>query len=352
MKIEPRQAEAFLKKPDPRIRAVVVYGNDDGLVAERAARLAQSVCEDLKDPFRVVDIGGDALKNDPARLADEFSAMSLMGGRRVIRVRPAGEESVAALENLVAATAGDALVVLEGGNLTPRSGLRSLAEAEACLAAMPCYMDSQEALQGLVESAARSQGLAVDADALDWIVERLGGDRGQTRSEIDKLMLYKAGDGDRTITLDDAVAVLGDTAAIGIDDVIAATFDGNVAMLDRALDRVFAEGGNAVQLVRAVQRHADQLDLVSAHAKGGGFEAAMFKARGLPRGGPVRQRFERHLRSWPLGRLNAALQEILKAEIECKSTGLPDQAIARRLCFRLARSVRGESRPARSGQGR
>ena len=70
MKIEPRQVEAFLKKPDPRIRGVVVYGNDDGLIAERAVTLAKTVCEDLKDPFRVVDIGGDALKNDPARLAD------------------------------------------------------------------------------------------------------------------------------------------------------------------------------------------------------------------------------------------------------------------------------------------
>ena len=69
---------------------------------ERAAQLAHTVCEDLKDPFRVVDIAGDVLKGDPARLADEFSAMSLMGGRRVVRVRPAGEESAAALENLVA----------------------------------------------------------------------------------------------------------------------------------------------------------------------------------------------------------------------------------------------------------
>ena len=84
MKIEPRQVEAFLKKPDPKIRGVVIYGNDDGLVAERAMALAKTVCEDLKDPFRVVDIAGDALKNDPARLADEFGAMSLMGGRRVI----------------------------------------------------------------------------------------------------------------------------------------------------------------------------------------------------------------------------------------------------------------------------
>jgi len=341
MKIEPRQAEAFLKKPDPRIRGVVIYGNDDGLVAERAVALAKSICDDLNDPFRVVDIAGEVLKHDPARLADEFGALSMMGGRRVIRVRPAGEESVAALENLVAATAGDALIVVEGGNLTPRSGLRTLAETEACLAAMPCYMDNEAALEGLVESAARAQGLTVDADALPWIVERLGGDRGQTRSEIEKLLLYKAGDASKTITLEDAVDILGDTAAIGIDDVIAATFDGELVALDRALDRVFSEGGHPVQLVRSLQRHADQLHIVSAHAsKGGNMESAMFKARGLPRGGPVRQRFERHLRAWPLQRLSASLTVILEAEMECKRTGLPDEAIARRLCLRLAQAAR------------
>ena len=346
MKIEPRQVDAFLKKPDPKIRGVVIYGNDDGLVAERAAALAKTVCDDLKDPFRVVDIAGDALKNDPARLADEFGAMSLMGGRRVVRVRPAGEETTAALENLVEATAGDALIVIEGGNLTPRSGLRTLAETEACLAALPCYMDNEAALEGLVESTARAQGLSVDPAALEWIVERLGGDRGQSRSEIDKLLLYKEGDGAKTVSLEDALAVLGDTAAIGIDDVVAATFDGELVALDRALDRVFAEGGNPVQLVRALQRHADQLHLVAGHAAGfggtggGNLEGAMFKARGLPRGGPVRQRFERHLRAWPLGRLGSALQVILRAEQDCKSTGYPDEAIARRLCLALASSAR------------
>ena len=341
MKIEPRQIEAFLRKPDPKIRGVVVYGSDDGLVAERAAQLARTVCADLKDPFRVVDIGGDALKGDPARLADEFGAMSLMGGRRVIRVRPAGEESAAALENLAGALAGDALVVLESGNLTPRSGLRALAETEPNLAALPCYMDNDDALSGLVEGAARAQGITVESDALEWIVDRIGGDRGQTRSEVDKLMLYKSSDPSKTLTLADALAVLGDTAAIGADDVVAATFDGDVVALDRALDRVFAEGGNAVQLLRSLQRHTDQLHFVSGHAAAGGnLEAAMFKARGLPRGGPVRQRFERHVRAWPLRRLGDALAAILSAEIECKRTGQPDQAIVRRLCLALSSSAR------------
>jgi DNA polymerase III subunit delta len=341
VKVEARQVEAFLRKLDPKIRGVVIYGNDDGLVAERGTQLARSVCEDLKDPFRVVDISGDALKNDPARLADEFSALSLMGGRRVVRVRPAGEEAVTALENLVAAGAGDALIVVEAGNLAPRSGLRALAETEATLAALPCYLDNAGAIEGLVESSARALGMKVEPDAMEWIVERLGGDRGQTRSEIDKLLLYKGTDGDRTVTLEDAMAVLGDTAAIGVDDVIAATFDGELVALDRALDRVFAEGGNAIQLVRSVQRHADQLHIVSGHARNGGsIEAAMFKARGVPRGGPVRQRFERHLRTWPLPRLTAALTRVLEAEIECKTTGMPDEAIARRLCLALASSAR------------
>lgn len=339
MKIEPRQVDAFLKKPDPRIRGVVIHGNDDGLIAERAVRLARTVCEDLKDPFRVVDIAGDALKGDPARLADEFGAMSLMGGRRVIRVRPAGEESAAALENLAAAGAGDALVILEAGNLTPRSSLRALAETEPSLAALPCYADTEADLERLVEEAARVEGFAVEEDALAWIIERLGGDRGQSRSEIDKLLLYKGDDPDRTIRLADAAAVLGDTSAMDIDDVVGATFDGDLKTLDRALDRVFAEGGNAVQLVRALQRHADQLHLVSGHAKGGNFEAAMFKARGLPRGGPVRRRFEGHLRRWPLPRLGLALSRILDAELECKTTGFPDQTIARRLCLSLARAA-------------
>ncbi|MGQ3298582.1 DNA polymerase III subunit delta [Reyranella sp.] len=341
MKIEARQVESFLKKPDPKVRGVVIYGNDDGLVAERAVTLARSVCEDLKDPFRVVDIAGEVLKQDPARLADEFGALSMMGGRRVIRVRPAGEESVAALENLVEAVAGDALIIVEASNLTPRSNLRTLAETEPSLAALPCYMDNEAALEGLVESAARAQGMSVDPEALEWIVQRLGGDRGQTRGEIDKLLLYKGTDAGKSITLEDAMAVLGDTASIGIDDVIAATFDGEVVALDRALDRVFAEGGNPVQLVRSLQRHADQLHLVSGHvAKGANLEGALFKARGLPRGGPVRQRFERHLRGWPLPRLSAAVSTILEAEIDCKRTGLPHEAIARRLCLRLSQAAR------------
>ena len=41
MRIESRQVETFLRKPPGTVRAVVLYGNDDGLIGERAAVLAR-----------------------------------------------------------------------------------------------------------------------------------------------------------------------------------------------------------------------------------------------------------------------------------------------------------------------
>src|SRR3546814_21168296 len=89
MKIAPARADAFARKPDPAVRAVLVYGPDAGLVRERADLLANSVVPDLQDPFLVAELTGHMLRKDPARPAAEVAAMDVTGGRRVGRVRGA-----------------------------------------------------------------------------------------------------------------------------------------------------------------------------------------------------------------------------------------------------------------------
>jgi DNA polymerase-3 subunit delta len=138
MKLAGSRIESFLRRPDPGIRGVLLYGPDAGLVRERAENLARTVCPDLRDPFRVAELTAATLAADPTRLADEAAQISLMGGRRVVRVRDAGDALAPLFTRFLAAPAGDALVIAEAGDLPARSALRRAFDEAAVAAAIGC----------------------------------------------------------------------------------------------------------------------------------------------------------------------------------------------------------------------
>src|SRR5688572_11491415 len=120
--LAPRDIPAFLKRPDPHIAAVLIYGPDSGLVRERADVLARAVVADFKDPFNYIELADADLKGEPGRLADEAAALSFAGGRRVVRVKSSGEAAAKAAETLIAAldkghVKANALIVVEAGDL-------------------------------------------------------------------------------------------------------------------------------------------------------------------------------------------------------------------------------------------
>ena len=142
MKLAGPRVAGFLARPDPDIRAVLLYGPDAGLVRERADALARAICPDPRDPFRVAELAAATLVGDPARLADEAAQISLMGGRRVIRVRDAGDALAPLFTRFLADALGDSLVVAEAGDLPGRSALRRAFDEAPRGAAIGCYPDS------------------------------------------------------------------------------------------------------------------------------------------------------------------------------------------------------------------
>ena len=156
---------------------------------ERAEKLLKSVVPDLTDPFNVADLSEAVLLADPARLADEAAAISMMGGRRVVRVRGAGNdlaESVRVISRR-SGQCGDALVVVEAGDLAKDSGLAQVVRQPTRLPPpSPAIADTARDLGDVVRDALRAEGLSIAPDALDDAVSRLGSDRGVTRREIGK----------------------------------------------------------------------------------------------------------------------------------------------------------------------
>jgi DNA polymerase-3 subunit delta len=340
VKIQGRSIAAYLRKPDARARATLLYGPDQGLVRERAEALVRGVVPDPKDPFRLASLSAAELADDPARLADEAAAIPFFGGRRAIRVSGVGDRAVAAIENFLAAPpAGDALVVIEAGDLSPRSTLRRLFEDADNAAAIACYADAPEALEELIEQVFVQAGHRIDAEAVDYLKANLGADRGLTRSELDKLVTYM-GSKPATVRLADAEAVVGDSGASKIDDICFAATAGDSVAVEKAFGRAIGEGESPVSILRAAQRHLQRLQiLVDTVARGASARDAVQRLR-PPVIFIVASRLQPQIQLWDEARARRAIELLTDAEIDCKSTGLPDEAICRRVLLAIASAAR------------
>lgn len=337
MKLGGARAEEFLRNPDPRVLAVLVYGPDEGLVGERIHGLARSVVEDPKDPFRVVELEAADLRKDPARVSDEAQALSLTGGRRVVRIRAATDALTKIFEAFLDGSQGGALVLVEGRDLGPRSSLRKLFEKSDKGVSLACYPDDARSLPGVIRGTLEAEGVQVSQDALDYLVGNLGSDRSVTRRELEKLALYVGENG--TAELEDVQACVGDSGNSTLDAVVYRAAGGNQRDLDIALGRLLSEGIPPVVVLRAAARHLQRIHLVKGHmTKGLRADEAVKKLRP-----PVifkhADAFRAQASRWSSEGLARALAIVTEAELECKTTGLPAEAICTRTLMRIAQAA-------------
>lgn len=354
-----RAIEDFLTAgPGPAIRAVLVYGPDAGLARERAEGLARRLVADFRDPFNYIELSDADLKGEPGRLADEAAALSFAGGERVVRYRASGEAATPAVATLIELLDSgrlkpNALVIIEGGDLSPRSVLRMLFEKAKSAVALPCYADGPGALRALATAMAREEDLSFDGEALDFLVSLLGEDRAVARAEIEKLLLFKGPRSSadarnsvpRVITRADVRAILVDGAGDATEEAASAAADGDAGELARALFRTAAAGASPISLLRALWRQFARLREAQARiAEGSNPSEAMKKLRP-----PVffadERAFEARLGRWPLARLETALALVLDAEFAAKATGAPQREIAEQVAFRLVMMHRSKQAP-------
>jgi len=345
VKLPAARIAAFLQRPDQAIRAALLYGPDIGLVRERADVLARTVCPDLRDPFRVADLSGAALAADPARLADEAAQMSLTGGRRVIRVRDAGDRLAGLFRGFLDAAPGDGFVVVEAGDLPGSSAMRRVFDTSPRAAAIGCYPDTARDRAAVIRDTLRAHRITASGEATQYLVEHLGSDRLLTRAELEKLALY-AGQGSH-VELDDVRLSIEDSAALATDDAVMAAAEGDAARVDRVLDRVFQEGESAVSVVRAMLRHLQRLHLLAARAAAGTTVAEVVRTARPPIFYRQEDGFKRQLVLWNEAGLRAQLGRIAQAELHMKLTGLPAETVCREAMLAVAQAAR--SRAMREG---
>lgn len=333
MKPTPAQLQSALKRLDPAIRFVLIFGPDEAMIRERAALFGRQVVENLSDPFLVVDLEGKALADDEARLADEAASLPMLGDRKLIRVSNMVESGLKAVDALLTSEHAANLVVATAGDLPKTSKIRKLAEDHPKALAIACYAEEGVRLSSFLMSEAQARGLTLEPDAVELLARAVGPERDIARKELDKLALYTGGG---RVTVTELEAVGADFGQSSYDKLINAVLGFNPAEAARQIDRLAEEGEAGIALLRAVSRRLWQLLSVrSRMADGQPIDTAIAALR-PPVFWKEKDALAAQVRRWSPERLRAALARILTAEREIKTASSAGDVIAHQCLLALA----------------
>ncbi len=336
------EVEAFIRRPAPEFRAMLIYGPDRGLVSERAAMLSRAFDVDLSDAFAVVKLDGQDLKDDPARLLDEVNSMALFGGNRLVWLKNAGNDKaiVAALEAISADPPPDTVLIIEAGELRKGSALRKAAESGSSCMALPCYGDDGRNLQALIDEELGRANLPITPEARRLLAENLGGDRLASRGELQKLTLYCRGK--ERIEETDVLAIIGDASALSVDEAVDCVLTGDLHGLDHALARIIASKTHVVLVLQACLRQFQIIDLARGRIEGEREPVAQVIAE-YGRRMHFRRKpgFEKAARAWSGRAVANAMQHLSSAILEGRRLPALQESIARQALLAIAlRSLR------------
>jgi DNA polymerase-3 subunit delta len=266
----------WVDQPDSGIRFYLLFGPD---IAQSRALGTRLVAALGANRFMIIS---NAIKSDPAALADEAGALSLFGGRRVIWVEPAGEEIADGVAALLEAPAPENPVVAIAGDLKKSSGLRKLAEASAAALAFAAYAPEGEDAERMVIDLGRRHGLKISPPVASRIAAACAADQAIAAREIEKLALYLDASPNAPKPLEqDAVDAVGAVQAEGNFLRLAdLALGGDMAALMGELERLSPGGSEAIPVVRSLQRRLLMLAPARARIERGESPAAVMASFG------------------------------------------------------------------------
>ena len=334
--IKAHQAQAFLSPPGPKVPAVLFYGSDAGLIAERGARLAALIAS--RDAGEVIRLDDSDLDADPDRLAVEVQTIPMFGGSKVVRVTAGRRINAAALQPLIDGNTLAASLVVEAGNLKPSDALRALFEKSQHAAAVACYADEARDIEGLIAEVLKPHALAISADAREMLVARMGADRALSRGEIEKLALYAAGK--KEIDASDIEAIVGDASELALDRTLNAAASGDAVRTAGEFARAMAAGESAQLVILALQRHLLRLHRIRTDLDAGASFDDVMRQQRPPVHFKQKDALSLQSRMWTAGRLTEALARTAHAAKAARLAGPLEEAIAEELLLTIARAAR------------
>lgn len=298
------QLETFFARPDDAISAILLHGPNDGKIGELAKKAIKAICPDPNDPFGIVQLKEDQLKENPGQLRDETLAMSFTQSRKVIHINSPGPVFTKQFSDLLSENIQGNLIVVEAGNLKKGAALRKACEAAKHVLSLACYEDTIRESHALITQLVQSAGKTIEQSAAQKLVENFSAHRNLLTSEINKLLSFCL-DNDN-ITLEDVENLCDDQLESGLEEICDLVLNGQLAPSVKQFDQLGAGGVLPGQLLNILGYSMNRLKRLRLDLESGKPAAMVVKSARPPIFFKRHDIVKNHLQKWSLSKLKTA----------------------------------------------
>jgi len=262
MKINTRDIDSFLNRDFTKFKAILLYGNNLGLVHDRIACIYKKFFQGSSEQEKSnkVKLRYSDIAKAPDLLSNEISALSFFGTKKLVVVSEVTGGIPKQLESMLLENpTPDTLVIFYGGQIAAKDQVRKFFETKEKFASVPCYLEEAPVIERKIYSRLKEAEIKIiDPEAVKYAANSMGGDTRFIAREIDKLVAICKEKGQ--LSINEVKDVVSKTVAeTNGDKYITCLMEGKMLSAELEFEKLILAGAKPSYIIRALARYFNQL---------------------------------------------------------------------------------------------
>ena len=238
--------------------SLLIYGNDRGLVKEKADLFLSSQEKSYHDNIEVFRLSPEDFSKKENLLYELVYQRPIFFKKTILHINldimKNVPEITGFLEKVNYKNAN--FLVLEAGNLKSDSKILKLFKKTKYFGVIACYLDNYKALNISIKSYSKELGLNISSENIQSLCLKLGNNRLITKKEIEKLALFAD---NAPIKYSDILKGIGDNTTSKLDSLSDCLYIKNTYHINTTVDKLIDDGINIIYIIRTIIKHLQLL---------------------------------------------------------------------------------------------
>ena len=288
----------------------LIYGENEGQKKE--------IIENLKK-----NLNGNIESYDEAQILNHTEVFytkifnqSFFENEKIVIINRCSEKLYEIVKNLLEKSISDIKIIFNATILDKKSKLRSLFEKSDELIIIPTYKDTPITLMEIAKKFFNNYKIAISQETINLLVNRCNGDRGNLKSELDKILIYM--ENKRNISLEEIFKLTNLAENFSINDLVDTSLSKNSRKISEIINESNYKAQDGIIILRTFLQKAKRLlKLYEAQNENESFDNLInnYKPLIFWKDKPI---VRRQLENWSKSKIKDLIEEINKTEIFLK----------------------------------